>query len=130
LRLPVPATLRAGFSYLAFQATGGGGSSLSASGKASLVAVPLLANGLVGSRTHSLEAGLGATVFFFSGEAQLLFIKIVKNEVLPAATGVLGYRYTPFTSGPMLRIGFTPLLMFADGARFYPWAGLSVGGAV
>jgi hypothetical protein len=124
-RLPFELTLRGGASYLGASATGE-----TARGRAGLVSVPMMIGALPGFREHRLEVAAGATLFWFSGEASVLFVKAEMNEVLAMGTATIGYRYTPASGGIVLRAGFTPLFAIADGVRVLPWGGVSVGGTL
>ena len=88
------------------------------------VAFPALYNVMLGSETHKLEIGIGATFLFGTKPAD-------RNRLY--ATGNLSYRWAFSTETGLnfLRLSFTPFLgdLAAGSAvtSFVPWGGISVG---
>ncbi len=86
-------------------------------GKKSLITIPVLTSGLIGSRKSKLEVGFGFLVGrqkFTSSFGRSL------NWTAPIAdaTGVVGYRYQPFDGGLMLRAGISCFYVFNREHRF------------
>jgi hypothetical protein len=117
-------SVRAGFGYMSMGATASSGTT-SVSAKASILAVPVVGNFLLGSQNHKLELGAGITMFRFSGDASnSLGNSASATGMAPAGTAVIGYRYVPGDGGFTFRAGFTPLVFKDD---WLPWGGLSFG---
>lgn len=101
----------------------------SASVRAGMVNIPLLANFLMGHRGHHIEVGAGATLAILYGSAEGRSGSWVGSRVTGSAfealgTASVGYRYMPPKTGFSFRAGFSPL--FAPGL-FAPWGYISVG---
>jgi hypothetical protein len=91
----------------------------SSGGKTSLVTIPVLTSGLIGSRKSKLEIGVGFLVGrqkFTSSFGRSL------NWTAPIAdgTGVVGYRYQPFEQGFVFRAGISCFYVF-NGDRRFPY---------
>jgi hypothetical protein len=89
----------------------------SSGGKTSLVTIPILTSGLIGSRKSKLEIGLG----FLAGRQKFTssFGRSL-NWTAPIAdgTGVVGYRYQPFEQGFVFRAGISCFYVFNGDHRF------------
>jgi hypothetical protein len=89
----------------------------SSGGKTSLVTIPVLTSGLIGSRKSKLEIGLG----FLAGRQKFTssFGRSL-NWTAPIAdgTGVVGYRYQPFEQGFVFRAGISCFYVFNGNRRF------------
>jgi len=118
-------SIRAGFGYMSMGASASsGGATVSA--KATMLAVPVVGNFLLGNENHKLELGAGITMFRFTGSgSSSLGGSASATGMVPAGTAVIGYRYVPHDGGFTFRAGFTPLVM-KDGG-FQPWGGMSFG---
>jgi hypothetical protein len=119
-------TARVGFSYFSVGATAADGSGQQSSAKISLMTAPIMANYLVGGKSHNLELGAGALVVYASGEASGGGASSSAEGVGIAGTATVGYRYQPQDGGFLFKAGFTPLVTESG---FQGWGGLSLGGA-
>jgi len=122
------ASLRIGAGYIGVGASAGPGSA-----SASMLTIPLLGNYYLGSANHKLQLGLGLTLIRLAGTIEFSPIERRAVEasgsvVIPAPTGVVGYRYIPESGGLALFAGFTPFLAPGTDRTVVPWPGLSVGG--
>jgi hypothetical protein len=117
-------SIRAGFGYMSMGASASsGGATVTA--KASILAVPVVGNFMLGSANHKLELGAGITMFRFTGSgSDSLGGSASATGMAPAGTAVIGYRYVPQDGGFTFRAGFTPLVFKDD---WLPWGGLSFG---
>ncbi len=83
------------------------------------VAVPLMANFLIGEEQHFLEIGLGAVVLSTTDLARDFGVAEGEDVVLShvVGTGTLGYRYQRPEGGLVFRAGLTPSLSFSIGPK-------------
>jgi hypothetical protein len=109
--------LRAGASYFTYAV-----SSYGKSGNLNLASFPLVASYYVGSPTHKLQLGLGATILYtgVSSDSTGTKFESERSGGAVAATAVVGYRYLPPDRGFSFGVGFTPLLRASS---FLPWGG-------
>ncbi len=114
--------LRAGASYFAYPVSNAQGS-----GDLKLASFPLVASYYLGSAHHKLQLGLGATILWVDASSDSTGAKFDSDVsgVGVAATGVVGYRYVPSSTGFTFGAGFTPLLRETKG--FLAWGGASAG---
>jgi hypothetical protein len=120
-------SVRAGLGYMALGASASstsGGTTTTASASVSMLAIPVIANFLLGNANHKLELGGGLTLFKMTGTSSTFDGVASGTAFAPVGTLVAGYRYVPADGGFTFRIGFTPLVSTED---FMPWGGISFG---
>jgi hypothetical protein len=121
-------SVRAGLGYMALgasaTASNGNGTTTTASASVSMLAIPILANFLLGNQNHKLELGGGVTLFKMTGTSSTFEGVASGSAFGPVGTLVAGYRYVPSDGGFTFRIGFTPLVSTES---FMPWGGISFG---
>jgi hypothetical protein len=93
------------------------------------IAVPVVASSYLGTASHKLQLGAGATVFYRTGMVGATSVDAAFNSQTSqgldiAGTLVVAYRYIPYRGGPTFGAGFTPLF---SRSGFLPWLSLSVG---
>ena len=88
----------------------------------SLLAVPIMANYLVGNGSSRLEIGAGVTVGRAGGNINT---GDIDQGAFGWFTSTIGYRLQPTNGGFLLRVGLTPHF---TSQGILPWAGLSLGG--
>lgn len=113
---------RIGFGFISVSATAG-----SASSRASVMSIPLMANYLgIGNDRHHLELGAGLILVYASAATSSADSIASGSAFGVGGTATVGYRYQPRDGGFLFRVGFTP--QFGAGG-FQAWGGLSLGGA-
>jgi hypothetical protein len=117
-----PIGLRAGASFFTYKVSDAKGS-----GNLTLATFPFVASYYVGSTSHKLQLGLGATVIYLAASTDATGTKYEGPGagLGLAATAVVGYRYVPMGRGITFGAGFTPLVRPSKG--FLPWGGVDVG---
>jgi hypothetical protein len=113
--------LRAGASYFTYAV-----SSYGKSRNLKLASFPMIGSYYVGSPTHKLQLGLGATILYTgaSSDSTGTTFESERSGGAVAATAVVGYRYLPPDRGFSFGVGFTPLLRSSS---FLPWGGAHAG---
>ena len=107
LLLDDDAGIRVGFSYQPLSAAASSGG---ASGKASVITVPILATYLVSFGSSALELGGGATLIRADGAGSGNGLAVSSAGTNVLGTAIMGYRRQPFDGGLQLRIGLEALV--------------------
>jgi hypothetical protein len=117
-------SVRAGVGYMSIGATVTSSNGSQGSASVSMLAIPLMANFMLGNDNHKLELGGGLTLFYLSGSSSSSGNFVSGSGFAPIGSLVAGYRYVPQDGGFTFRVGFTPLISTED---FVPWGGISFG---
>ncbi|MEP6655368.1 MAG: hypothetical protein ABJA82_18525 [Myxococcales bacterium] len=127
--------LRAGFGYYSWDTTNEPGQFGSAG---SMTMFPMAVTKLVGNAGSWFEIGLGTTFIHVDQSQTSVFGLVSGSNARTSASasayvvsGIIGYRWSPATTGSIFRIGFTPFFFAFDSSTVVrilrPWGGLSLG---